>query len=76
MLVQSQGDFLKRLKKNCLPVVRKISSAIFGGNRSFVSWNIHQVVSCTEEDVTVEFLDYGNEAVLYDSQKVEEIQFK
>ena len=34
------------------------------------------MVSCTEDDVTVEFLDYGNEAVLYDSQKVEEIQFK
>ena len=34
------------------------------------------MVSCTEEDVTIEFLDYGNEAVLYDSQKVAERQFK
>ena len=34
------------------------------------------MVSCTEEDVTVEFLDYGNEAVLYDSQKVRESLFK
>ena len=34
------------------------------------------MVSCTEEDVTIEFLDYGNEAVLYDSQKVAESQFK
>ena len=72
---EGQNRLWCRVKVIFLNVFNKLfacSKENFLSTRSFLSWDFHQVVSCTEEDVTVEFLDYGNEAVLYDSQKVAE----
>ena len=31
---------------------------------------LFKVVDCTEEDVTVDFLDWGHKEIIFDSQKV------
>jgi len=74
-LVEEDKEMQGRCKTNP-PVLRPRPGLLVvarSGEGVYRRWCRAKVVACTEENVTVAFLDWGNEEIIFDSQKLREM---